>query len=200
MKNFLKKIRGFLSTRFGLFFTGFAVLLLLDIVLGILLLSAWHQAQGVPEAQLDADRNSFKLLTIQTAPLHGLEGKVQQAHKDIEEFYGKRIPPNYSSIAAEIGAVAVRSNVRLSRVQYTQSPATEGLADIRMDAALSGEYTGIVKFLNGLERDKTFFVVRALALNGQQGGVVNLRLRVSTYLSAESAAASAIPTAAEGQQ
>jgi hypothetical protein len=54
-----------------------------------------------------------------------------------------------------------------------------------------------VHFLNGLERDKTFFVVKALALNGQQSGVVNLRLRFTTYLSAESAAAAAIPAASQ---
>ena len=37
-------------------------------------------------------------------------------------------------------------------------------------------------FINGLERDQTFFVIRAMALTGQQGGMVNLRLRVSTWL------------------
>ena len=39
-----------------------------------------------------------------------------------------------------------------------------------------------MRFINGLERDQTFFVIRAMALTGQQGGMVNLRLRVSTWL------------------
>jgi Tfp pilus assembly protein PilO len=199
MKAILAKMRSFLSTRYGILLSCFTLLLVLDLVLGILLITAWHKAQGVPEDQLAADRTAFKLLTAQTAPLQGLEGKVERAGQDIDSFYAKRIPPNYSTLAAEIGAVAVRSGVRLTRVQYTQSPATQGLADIRMDASLSGDYTSVVKFLNGLERDNLFFVIRALALNGQQGGTVNLRLRVSTYLSAESAAAAAIPTAAEGR-
>ena len=37
-------------------------------------------------------------------------------------------------------------------------------------------------FVNSLERDKTFFIIRAMALTGQQGGLVSLRLRVSTWL------------------
>ena len=51
-----------------------------------------------------------------------------------------------------------------------------------MDAGISGEYPQIMRFVNGLERDQTFFVIRTMALTGQQGGLVNLRLRVSTWL------------------
>jgi hypothetical protein len=39
-----------------------------------------------------------------------------------------------------------------------------------------------MRFVNSLERDQTFFVIRAMSLTGQQGGQVNLRLRVSTWL------------------
>ena len=51
-----------------------------------------------------------------------------------------------------------------------------------MDAGISGEYPQIMRFVNGLERDQTFFVIRTMTLTGQQGGLVNLRLRVSTWL------------------
>jgi type IV pilus assembly protein PilO len=39
-------------------------------------------------------------------------------------------------------------------------------------------------FINGLERNKTFFLISGLTLTGQQGGLVNLRLRLNTYLHA----------------
>jgi len=38
-----------------------------------------------------------------------------------------------------------------------------------------------MQFINGLERSKTFFLIDALTLTGQQGGMVNLRLRLTTY-------------------
>ena len=38
--------------------------------------------------------------------------------------------------------------------------------------------------INGLERSKTFFIINGLTLTGQQGGLVNLRLKLTTYLHA----------------
>jgi hypothetical protein len=67
-----------------------------------------------------------------------------------------------------------------------------------MDAGLSGDYTAIMRFINGLERSQTFFVIRAMALTGQQSGTVNLRLQVSTWLRPADAAASGLPLDKDG--
>jgi len=67
-------------------------------------------------------------------------------------------------------------------VQYTQGAAGANLTEIVMDASITGEYPQIMRFVNSLERNQTFFVIRGMQLTGQQGGLVNLRLRVSTWL------------------
>jgi len=41
-----------------------------------------------------------------------------------------------------------------------------------------------VQFINGLERDKMFFLIRGVTLTGQQSGTVGLRLGLTTYLRA----------------
>ena len=51
-----------------------------------------------------------------------------------------------------------------------------------MDASLSGDYRPLVLFVNGLERDKMFFLINGVTLTGQQSGTVGLRLRLTTYL------------------
>jgi hypothetical protein len=66
-----------------------------------------------------------------------------------------------------------------------------------MDAGISGDYPAIMRFVNSLERDQIFFVIRAMSLTGQQGGLVNLRLRVSTWLRPADAAASGLPATPE---
>ncbi len=66
-----------------------------------------------------------------------------------------------------------------------------------MDANISGGYPQIMRFVNSLERDQTFFVIRGMQLTGQQGGLVNLRLRVSTWLRPADAAASGLPSTQE---
>jgi hypothetical protein len=139
----------------------------------------------------------LKALDLQTAPLRGLEKRVEESRSQMLTFYSKRIPPNYSSIAGRIGDLQVKSGVRLSRVQYSQGPAGSDLTEISMDAGISGSYPEIMRFVNSLERDQTFFVIRAMALTGQQGGMVNVRLKVSTWLRPADAAASGLPPTPE---
>ncbi|MGA3082597.1 MAG: hypothetical protein ABSD44_14690, partial [Terracidiphilus sp.] len=81
----------------------------------------------------------------------------------------------------------------LSRVQYTQGKPGADLTEISMDAGITGAYPQIMRFINSLERDKTFFVIRGLQLTSQQGGMVNLNLLVSTWLRPADAAASGLP-------
>src|ERR1019366_10482970 len=83
--------------------------------------------------------------------------------------------------------------VRLSRVQYAQGKPGSALTEISMDAGISGDYAAIMRFINSLERDQIFFIIRGMSLTGQQGGLVNLRLRVSTWLRPADAAASGLP-------
>jgi hypothetical protein len=63
-----------------------------------------------------------------------------------------------------------------------------------MDSGISGAYPQIMRFVNSLERDQIFFIIRAMSLTGQQGGLVSLRLQVSTWLRPEAAAASGLPS------
>jgi Tfp pilus assembly protein PilO len=144
---------------------------------------------------LNAKEIELKTLKRETAPLRGLDKRLVETQQQIETFYDERIPANYSSIAIRIGELEVQSGVRLSRVQYTQGPSGSDLAEISMDAGISGKYPQIMRFVNELERDQNFFVIRAMALTGQEEGLVNLRLRVSTWLRPSDAAASGLPSA-----
>lgn len=122
----------------------------------------------------------------QMAHLEGLPQKVDQSRADAAHFYETRIAPNYSTIAEQLGGAAVKNQVRLSRAEYSPSPAINGLVEVRIDASLSGDYTPMMRFINDLERDKNhvFFIIDGVTFTGQQGGLVNLRLKLSTYLQA----------------
>jgi type IV pilus assembly protein PilO len=174
-------------------FAGVAVLAVLTIGLAIRFGLDWAATSGSSTDALAGKQIQLKALDLQTAPLRGLDKKVVEAHKQIAEFYSKRIPPNYSSISTRVGELEIASGVRLSRMQYTQGPPGAELTEITLDAGISGEYPQIMRFVNGLERDKNFFVIRAMSLTGQQGGLVNLKLRVSTWLRPADAAASGLP-------
>jgi len=161
---------------------GFFLLLALAIGMAIRLGLDWAVMDSHSSEVLAGKQIQLRALELQTAPLRGLDQRVQKTRKQLDDFYQKRIPPNYSSIDARIVELQVASGVRLTRVQYTQGAAGPGLTEISMDASISGDYPAIMRFINGLERDPMFFIIRAMALTGQQGGLVNLRLRVSTWL------------------
>jgi Tfp pilus assembly protein PilO len=166
-------------------YIGFSILLVAVIVLGTRFTFDWIALSAHTTDVLASKQVELKALQLQTAPLKGLDKRVDLTRDQIKDFYDKRIPANYSSILERIGALEVKSGVRLSRMQYTQGLSSRDLTEIAMDAGVTGDYTQVMHFINSLERDKTFFVIRAVGLTGQQGGLVNLRLRLSTWLRPE---------------
>ncbi len=173
----------------------FVVLLVTVIGLSVRFGFDWVATNGNSANVLSAKQLQLKSLEIETAPLRGLDKRVADSRAQMLNFYTKRIPPNYSSIDRRIGELGVKSGVRLSRVQYSQNPPGSDLTEISLDAGITGDYPQIMRFVNDLERDQNFFVIRAMSLTGQQGGMVNLRLRLSTWLRPADAAASGLPPA-----
>jgi len=166
-------------------YAGLGFLLAVTIVLGTRFALDWAATSSRTTDVMAGKQIELKALQLQTVPLRGLDKKVSLTRDQIKDFYDTRIPANYSSIAARVGSLEVKSGVRLSRMQYTQGLTGRDLAEISLDAGITGQYAQIMQFINSLEKDKTFFVIRAMGLTGQQGGTVNLRLRVSTWLRPE---------------
>ena len=166
-------------------YAGCAVLLIVVIAMAARFALDWAATSTRTSDALSSKQVELKALQLQTAPLRGLDRRVNLTSEEIKDFYDKRVPANYSSILEKVGSLQVKSGVRLSRMQYAQGMAGRDLTEINMDAGVTGQYPQIMHFINSLERDKTFFVVRGMGLTGQQGGLVNLRLRVSTWLRPE---------------
>jgi Tfp pilus assembly protein PilN len=174
-------------------YAGFAVLLVAVIALATRFALDWAATSARTTDALATKQIQLKTLELQTAPLRGLDKRIDLTRDEIKEFYDKRIPANYSSIAEQIGDLEVKSGVRLTRLQYAQKPPANNLSEITLDAGVTGEYPQIMRFINSLERSKTLFVTRGMGLTGQQGGTVNLRLQLSTWLRPADAAASGLP-------
>ncbi len=191
----LATARKFLFSMLGLHVVLFAAMAILTVLLSVRVLLDWRTTSAASQDELASIQTQMRTLQIQLKPLEGLDKRVVASRKQIDQFYLDRIPPSYSSIAAELGNLASQAPVRLTRVEYSQAPGSVDLTEIRMDAGLSGDYPSIMRFINGVERSKTFFIIRAMALTGQQNGQVALRLQMSTWLRPADAAASGLPLA-----
>ena len=199
--NVLERTRGVLSP-LNLHWAGLGLLGLVNLYLLIHMGLAWRQASSQNAEALAQQQIALKTAQIAARPLAGLDVKLKDASSQADSFSLERLPLNYSEVAAELGALVKRDNVHLTRVQYAQN-AVDGdaagqLTQVTMDAGLSGDYRSLVTFINGLERDRVFFLITGISLTGQQTGQVNLRIRIVTYLRglgspAEMAAVQVVP-------
>src|SRR5215472_14771359 len=126
----------------------------------------------------------------QAIPLQNIDQKIRTAQEQVNAFYRDRLPQRDSDVAGELGKLAEASGIRLSTVRYNQPVDTDlpSLQRLEMDIALAGEYQRVVKFINALERDPTFFIIDRVNLAEQQGGNVRLELHLETYFYREAAA------------
>jgi type IV pilus assembly protein PilO len=175
-----------LGTLLNLHIAGVVVLGLVCLYLLVHMAFAWSAANS-ENAQALADQTiAMKTAEIARQPLEGLDEKIAQATKDADKFYKQRLPFANSEVVGELGALAKKQGVKLTRANYAYAPVLEGtageLTEEKMDASLSGDYRPLVLFVNALERDKMFFLITGVTLTGQQSGTVGLRVRLTTYL------------------
>jgi type IV pilus assembly protein PilO len=175
-----------LGTLLNLHVAGVAVLGLANLYLLAHMAFAWRAATSDDAAALADQTVAMKTAEIARQPLEGLDEKLAQATKDSDKFYKQRLPYSIAEMAGEMGALAKKQGVKLTRVQYAYSSVMDGtagaLTEARIDASLSGDYRPLVVLINSLERDKMFFLIRGVTLTGQQSGTVGLRLSMTTYL------------------
>jgi hypothetical protein len=175
-----------LLTQLNLYYAAVAALGLISLYLLVQIGFTWRRANSQDSAALEQQTVVMKTAEIATKPLEGLDGKLSKATSDSDAFYAKRLPTAYSEVVAELGVLTKQQGVKLTRVQYANSPVLDGaagaLTEVRMDASLSGDYRPLVLFINSLERDKMFFLIRGVTLAGQSTGTVGLRLSLTTYL------------------
>jgi type IV pilus assembly protein PilO len=174
-------------TRLNLHLFLLAVIVAADIFIGVRFALAWRAMRSNQTAAFIQEEARDAQLEMQMRHLNGLPAKVDAADEYAQKFYDARVSPNGSTILTQLGSIATKNQVKLTRAAYAYNPAPAGgLTELHIDAGLSGQYSDVMHFINGIERDKdhVFFIINGVTLNGQQGGLVNLRLRMTTYLRA----------------
>jgi len=139
------------------------------------------------DAEFDGLRTEVRKRMGSVVPPTQVDNYIKDARAQIDAFYQDRIPAHTSSIFDQLGVLAKKNNVRLGQARYAVDDAEiPGLKRVVIEAALAGDYSQAMKFINALERDKTFFIVDGVALGQDQGpgtsGQVRLTIKVETYL------------------
>ncbi|HWZ97080.1 MAG TPA: GspMb/PilO family protein [Candidatus Dormibacteraeota bacterium] len=86
-----------------------------------------------------------------------------------------------STISAELGDVSKKAGVQLTGVAFHDKEiGGRNVTEREMEATVSGEYSNVVKFLNGLQKSPNFYVVDSLDL-GTESTAPNL-VHVSVHM------------------
>lgn len=122
----------------------------------------------------------LQVKTRQAEPLRGLDKKIPLATQQIDQFYKERFPNHDSDVAEALGNLAKANGVKIqSFKEKWEDPDAVGLRRVVIEASMQGDYQPLAKFLNGLERDKVFFIVNSVGL-AEQNGLV-LQMKLETY-------------------
>jgi type IV pilus assembly protein PilO len=165
------------------FVVALAVLAVVDVAAVVLLVSPVGAANPRRQAEFEAVRRLVQVKMHSVIPPDKVQERVEEAGEQIDDFYRRRLPAHASEISAELGKVAADSGVRLSQARYEGAESElPGLQHLSIRATLSGDYSQEARFINALERDPMFFIVRSISLAEQQGGGVRLQVTLETYL------------------
>jgi Tfp pilus assembly protein PilO len=133
------------------------------------------------QQELNQLRAQLTAKNRQVEPLRGLDQKIPQAKQQIDDFYKIRFSAHDSDVAETLGSLSKQTGVKIESIKYkTDDPEPVGLRRDEIEASIEGDYQPLMKFLNGLERSKVFFIVNSIGL-ATQNGPIKLQMKLETY-------------------
>jgi len=166
---------------------GVVVLVAADIALAVY---GWNASSARnPQQDLVILTRNRDLLRADIARAQDIRQKIPAIQKDCDQFEQSLYPAStgYSSVSAELGSIANKAGLQLESRTFQQNEVKgRDLEEVEIEAVVTGSYSGVVHFLNGLQRSNNVYAVESLqgkADEGQQGGrgEVRVSMHIKTY-------------------
>lgn len=159
-----------------------AILLLADAGAIALLLSPSGRGREALQERYQQVRQEYQAKMREAGPARDIDKRLVEARKQTEEFYKDRIPNRYSDISDTIGKLAADNHVQIANIKYDHKDSDiAGLQNIAITTQIKGNYNDQMRFINALERAKTFFVIDSVNLGGADNGSVQLEMKLETF-------------------
>lgn len=163
-----------------------ALLLAADAGLAI---ERWRMNVAASEQQLQL---RTVRLRAEVAALRANLNKAQSVQRGIPEiagecdrFYDEQLlgpSQGYAALVTDLGNIAQKAGLQTSGVRFAQKDSSEhGVTEVDATAIIEGNYDALIRFINGLERSKNFYVLDSLQLASSTKGQVKLNIRLHTY-------------------
>jgi type IV pilus assembly protein PilO len=163
-----------------------AILFLVDATLAYYNLKMSSDRES-PQLILSAQTRQLALLKADVKRAGDIKTKIPDVLKSFDQFEATLLPATkgYSVITQEMNEVAKSTHAQIEDTKFhSKEVAGRNLTEVELESTISGDYTGIVRFLNGLQRSENVYIVDSLELDSQTAGQgppgslrVNLHLR-----------------------
>jgi type IV pilus assembly protein PilO len=141
-----------------------------------------------PQQELAGQTTQLKLLQADVERARTIKKDVPAARRDCDEFESSlpHAGTGYSVVSSELSEFGRKAGLQIGSLSFHQNDlAGRGVAEVTVDAEVTGDYKSVVKFLNGLQRSENYYSVDSLALSGEAGGrTPSGTLRVALHLKA----------------
>jgi len=162
------------------------VLLAADAVMAVYSIRMASSAMS-PQAEIATRTMQLKLLAADVKRARDIQQAMPKTKADCERFENS-LPPSatgYSVVSAELEEIGHAAGLKIDALSFHPKELPgRGMTAITLDAAVSGDYKSVVRFLNGIQRSQNHYVVDDLSLANERAGQaavagvrVNLHLR-----------------------
>jgi Tfp pilus assembly protein PilO len=177
MRNFYLKKR--------IILTLLGVLLVVDGALAYVNLKM-SSARETPQQVLALQTRQLKLMKADVERAAAIKENIPKVLKNFDEFEADlpSASKGYSMTSQELNGYARDTHLLIGDLKYRQKELTDrNLNEVEIEATVAGDYNGIVRFINHLQRSKNVYIVDTLQLESDATGQgpANL-LRISLHL------------------
>jgi Tfp pilus assembly protein PilO len=176
------------ALRKRLIIAGLAALVVVDFGLAAY---SWRlsAAPRTPRQLLVREKAQLNLLHADVHRAEAIRDKMPSIQLDCEKFEHSLRTANsgYSDITAEVYGVAGKAALRIDDLTFKQKPIPNRNLDVvDMEATVTGEYSSVVRFINGLQRSENIYEIDGLSLtedsqNHAANGPVRVTVHMKTY-------------------
>lgn len=168
---------------------GLAVAVLLLVAADLILIFAvWDIGrQGPQEMRLRRAQLAEQAALLRADVARGQKIRVElpQAGRQCDAFYNQAFfdaTTGYSQIETDLDSISKSAGVQTSGLKFQQKDVKgRGVTEIQVSTKVTADYPSLIRFINGLERSKDFYLLDGLKLQAANGGLVDLELRLHTY-------------------
>ena len=170
---------------------GLALLLLADVAFAYFALRLSGSREERQQA-LASQARQVALVRADVKRASEIRQKTPEILKDLDGFESSLLPitKGYSVVTQETDQYAKESHVVLEDVKFHEKHEKEvtgqgNLTELTVEVSITGDYNGVVQFLNHLQRSKSVYIVDGLELETQNGqgpvGALKINLHLRTY-------------------